>query len=100
MRRVLLGVVVALLFGTGSARAATPFSLGPGDTPGVAVGPDGTAYIAFNGPEFTEPQSLHFCRLARGSTTCIGAPTINGAVAYGLGRPFVHLADDGTITVV
>jgi hypothetical protein len=92
LRTLAFAALAAVLLLPASARAATPVVVGQGADPGLAVDAAGTAYIAWNG---TEPSatSLHFCRLARGASTCAGAGTF--AVPAGttsLYRPFVSVS--------
>lgn len=89
MRTVLLVALVAFAL-TSSLADAQPFTIGAGHKPGVAVDPEGTAYIAYYGPEAGDT-SLHFCRLARGATTCAGQAVLPTA-GSSLSRPFVSVA--------
>ena len=98
MRSAFLAFVLALLIAP-AAQAATPFALGPGEDPGLAVDAAGTAYIAWNGTESTGTRSLHFCRLPRGATTCQGAATLTEAPFFTLYRPFVTVSGS-TVRVV
>jgi hypothetical protein len=98
LRSAFLTFVLALLIAP-AAQAATPFALGPGEDPGLAVDGAGTAYIAWNGTENTGTRSLHFCRLPRGATTCQGAATLTEAPFFTLYRPFVTVSGS-TVRVV
>lgn len=97
MRSVFLAVAALFLIAP-AAHAATPFTLGAGENPGLAVDDSGTAYIAWNGTESTGTRSLHFCRLPRGATACTDA-TIAGAPVFTLYRPFVTVSGS-TVRVV
>jgi hypothetical protein len=97
LRSVFLAVVAALVVAP-AAHAATPFTLGAGENPGLAVDSAGTAYIAWNGTENTGTRSLHFCRLPRGATSCTDT-TIAGAPVFTLYRPFVTVSGS-TVRVV
>jgi hypothetical protein len=94
----LLGVTAALLIAP-AAHAASPFTVGAGENPGLAVDNAGTAYIAWNGTENTGTRSLHFCRLPRGATACQGQATIPDAQFFTLNRPFVTVSGS-TVRVI
>ena len=64
-----------------------PFVLGEGSEPNVAVDPAGTAYIAWRGPG----ETLRFCRLPRGASTCAVQSTIDTGGGQSLSRPFVSV---------
>jgi hypothetical protein len=80
-----------------AADAATPVTIGAGHKPGVAVDADGTAYIAWYGPE-SNITSLHLCRLPRGASACAATTTI-AAPGTTLSRPFVTV-DGVTVRVI
>jgi len=72
MRRLLpLLAAAALLVGAPAAWSATPFTAGTGDRPQVAVGPDGTGYVAWMVRSSTgEGDLVGYCRVPRGGTAC------------------------------
>jgi hypothetical protein len=90
LRTVFLAALLlaALLF-PASVHAA-PFVIGEGHSPGVAVDPAGTAYIAWYGPEPGDT-SLHFCRLPRGASVCVGQSLLT-TTGSSLSRPAVVVA--------
>jgi hypothetical protein len=83
-------VLAVLVLGAADARAAAPLTIGSGHKPGLAVDPQGTAYLAWYGDEPTGA-SLHFCRLPRGASACEGQATIP-ADGGSHSRPFVTVA--------
>ena len=65
-------------------------NLGPGSEPGLAVDNEGTAYVAWNGPE--NPSTLRFCRFPRGGAACAaGLATSISTIGNSLTRPFVFV---------
>ena len=72
MRRILpLVAAAALLLGAPAAWSATPFTAGTGDRPQIAVGPDGTGYVAWMVRSSTgEGDLVGLCRVPRGGTAC------------------------------
>lgn len=95
-RTWLLVAALAALVCAPSAGAAT-VDLGPGRDPGVAVDPQGTAYVSWNGTEGGST-TLHFCRLPRGAPTCTAGGPIP-ASGTSLLRPFV-VVDGTNVTVL
>ncbi len=89
MRTVFLSAIAALLIAPAAADAA-PFAIGQGFKPSVAVDANGTAYIAWYGPEPLN-SSLQFCRLPRGATSCDVRQAIT-APGTSLYRPFVQVS--------
>ncbi len=94
-----LAIAAALLAAAivpASAPAATFRTIGNGYKPGVAVDPAGTAYLAWYGPEAADPNSLRFCRLPRGASTCDTLPGSATIATPGttLSRPFVVVDGD------
>jgi hypothetical protein len=61
-------LLVTFLASVAPATAATPLSVGPAADTGVVVDESGTGYVTY--AERTSPQTLHYCRLAQGTTTC------------------------------
>jgi hypothetical protein len=72
--------------------------LGAGARPGLAVDAAGTAYVAWNGPEY--PTSLQFCRLPRGAASCGSRHTIAVPEATtSVSRPFVTVSGARVVVV-
>ena len=71
MRTAAVAALLTLLL-VGRANAAVV--IGSGDTPSVAVGADGTAYVVWNGSDANDPPT--YCRLPRGATACDVALTL------------------------
>jgi hypothetical protein len=90
LRTVVLAALLAAALLFPASVGAAPFVIGEGHSPGVAVDPAGTAYIAWYGPEPTN-NSLRFCRLARGATTCAGQSVL-ATTGNSLSRPSVVVA--------
>ncbi len=90
LRTVFLAVILAAALTFPPAAQSAPFAIGEGHKPGVAVDPDGTAYIAWYGPESGDT-SLHFCRVARGAQTCAGQSVL-ATSGSSLSRPAVVVA--------
>jgi hypothetical protein len=64
-----------LMCGALSAQAAasTPFNAGNGYYPGIDVGADGSAYVAWHDPRSgtsADPAQVQFCRVAPGGSSC------------------------------
>jgi hypothetical protein len=89
LRTVVLAALLTLL--VPAAASAAPFAIGEGHSPGVAVDPAGTAYIAWYGPEAINT-TLRFCRLSRGAQTCAGQALIATGGGDSLYRPFVSVS--------
>ncbi|MCU0313726.1 MAG: hypothetical protein MUC84_06650, partial [Solirubrobacteraceae bacterium] len=74
MRRIvgLLMVAVALVIVPAPARAATPFTVGQGVNPKIAVAPNGTGYVVWGIPERGSgtDAAIGFCRIPAGGTAC------------------------------
>jgi hypothetical protein len=90
LRTVLLAALLAAALLFPATVHAAPFVIGGGHSPGVAVDPAGTAYIAWYGLE-PDNNSLHFCRLARGATACAGQSVL-ATTGNSLSRPAVVVA--------
>src|SRR3954464_9410298 len=87
VRRVVSGIAVAALLllpllTTTAASAVVPanshFTLGHGEYPDVAVGADGTAYVAWvhrSAPG--KDDQIQFCRVPRGKRACSGLTTFS-----------------------
>jgi hypothetical protein len=90
-----VAVVAAVLIDPSAAGAA--ITIGGGHKPGVAVDANGTAYIAWYGPE-SLTTSLQFCRLPRGASACDVTTTL-AAPGTTLSRPFVTV-DGATVRVI
>jgi hypothetical protein len=71
--RILLGATAATLALAAPAPAASPFVIGSGNKPNVAVDASGTAHIVWdeNAP-FPATDPLHYCRIPRGQQACAG----------------------------
>ena len=96
-RITLVAALALTALAPSSSVAATPISLGPGQSPAIAVDPAGTAYVAWSGVE-SQNTTLRFCRLPRGATAC-DVTTVIAAEATSGTRPFVSVAGD-TVRVV
>ncbi len=92
--RTLFLAAIALLIAPAAAHAVP---IGQGSKPSVAVDANGTAYIAWYGPEPTT-SSLQFCRLPRGATACDVQQAIP-AQGTSLSRPFV-IVSGSTVRIV
>ncbi|HEY5143636.1 MAG TPA: hypothetical protein VII98_09055, partial [Solirubrobacteraceae bacterium] len=85
---VLTVVVTALLLGVAAqtAPAATPFTAGTGETPRVAVAPDGRAHVVWSIPgTATTPAAVGYCRIPAGVDACDVTRTL--AFTPALGSP-------------
>ncbi len=77
MRLTLCAAAAALLLLLPAAsHAANPSNVGTGQKPGVAVGADGTAYIAYMVDEGAEDK-IGFCTLPRDASSCATSLTLN-----------------------
>jgi hypothetical protein len=71
-----------------AASAAVPknsaFTIGHGENPTIAVGKDGTAYVAWvhQGPSGNQDQ-IQFCKVPRGKRACTGLQTFSAPLATG-----------------
>ncbi|HEX6025161.1 MAG TPA: hypothetical protein VFZ00_24425 [Solirubrobacter sp.] len=90
MRTTFLSVLAAVLIAPASASAQ--FSIGQGFKPSVAVDGNGTAYIAWYGPE-ANVTTLQFCRLPRGATSCDIRHSLTPP-GTSLSRPYVIVSGD------
>jgi hypothetical protein len=88
----LAAALAAVAAGAGPATAAGApiLDLGPGRDAAAAVGPDGAAYVAFNGPGGGHTP-LRFCVLPREASACTAGGRIAAPGASVL-RPFVQVA--------
>jgi hypothetical protein len=98
MRGILVGVLLAIGLAT-PATAATPFNLGLGNQPGVAVGARGEAHVAWKREIGNGTDVLEYCRVPKGKRRCavrrtlaIGDRTTTGdAIVLTPSRGVVHL---------
>jgi hypothetical protein len=86
--------VVALVAALPSVARAQAITLGPGQQPGVAIDPSGTAYVAWNS---TDDTVLYFCRLPESASSC--TPTTLPVTGDASARPAV-LANGSTVRVL
>jgi hypothetical protein len=94
----LAALVPLLLAIAPAAGAATPFSLGPGRLPDVAVTSTGSAaVIAYNGDE-PIGVSTHVCRLSRGARACDRAVTLQSPGGDTVYRPHVFVTTPNAVT--
>ena len=60
------------------ASAATPFAVGKGAAPKIAVGPDGRGHVAWVIPQQTgQPSHIGYCRIPAGGVACDATATID-----------------------
>lgn len=108
-RALSLGVCAGLLVAPAavpSAASATVspnahFALGRGGMPNLAVGKDGTAYVAWvhQGSPGVENQ-IQFCRVPRGKRACVGKLTFTLPGEQIGERPYVFLPDAKTVLLL
>ena len=89
MRLTLAAVLIAASAVPAVSQAAPVVNLGDGSKPGVAMDRAGTAFIAWNGPEFKS--SLQFCAQPRGATDC-KVRTALPVTGNSLTRPYVVIS--------
>jgi hypothetical protein len=97
MRRLTIAATL-IMAASAAPAAADPVVLGPGVQPAVTVDRDGTAYVAWRGPEGNF-SSLQFCRLPRGAAACDVRRAIPVPGGESVARPFVHV-DGANVHVV
>src|SRR5947209_1076352 len=90
-----IGLTALALAGSATVTSAavpvqkvSPIAIGNGNSAGVTVDESGTAHIAWDGNEPTNNNSLHYCTLPRGASSCSVTTTI-AAPGNSLERPFV-----------
>jgi hypothetical protein len=83
MRRLLAPAVVLCALAPATANAGTPFTVGEGDAPHLAVDGSGTAHVVWvdNSPK------MFYCQVPRGAQACAAPPRVidqpgTGGVAY------------------
>src|SRR5690349_16944230 len=67
LRPLTLALLAAFAVAAPASAAVRPIDLGPGATPDLLVGPDGTAHLLLRG---TPDDGLVYCRLPRGARAC------------------------------
>jgi hypothetical protein len=99
MARLLLLVLFASSALAGQANAATPFTVGTGGGPSVAVGADGTGHVVWPTPN---PTSVGYCRVSAGAEACDRSTLIpfGGADPQKTGRPMVFTPAPNKIVIV
>ncbi|MFL5895895.1 MAG: hypothetical protein ACJ76Z_12390 [Thermoleophilaceae bacterium] len=106
LRGVLIAAAVATAVVASPAAAtaavpvtnATPVTIGDGYHATVTVDPAGTGHIAYLGNEPGE-NTLHYCRLPRGASSCAVQTTLPTSGSTSLEHPFVVVSGE-TIQVV
>ena len=94
MRRSLLpALILSGLLLAPSAQAGTPFTVGEGRAPHVALGPGDTAHIVWN----DETDKVFHCRLPRGAAQCDPLTTLD--IGSSEGSPFALAGPDGAIFI-
>ena len=101
-----LAAVVAAL-AAAPAQAATPFNIGNGLRPSVAVDAEGNGYFAWlekRAGTVAEPGQIHFCKVLVGTTTCavraqFAAPSAGLFAGEAAGYPQVFLMATGQPTI-
>ena len=89
-----------------AAAAAVPntvFQIGVGSSPGLAIGSDGTAYIAFdhNQNVSSDDDTVQLCRIPRGHRGCASLTTIAlPDLGVGGDGPKVFLPAAGTVEII
>jgi hypothetical protein len=98
-REMLRGFVVAatLLAGAAPASAADPLVIGPGRDASVAIDFAGTAHVVYNA-NGTADQTLNYCRLPPGQSTCGAAQALDLAGSTTI-RPHVFV-DGQTVRIL
>ena len=87
------------LLGTASAGAATPFTVGSGETPDIAVDPSGKAHLAFL-DKSPDPQVARYCQLSRNGIACAAAKSFEeGDPSSVFGRAHVFLPGANQVVV-
>jgi hypothetical protein len=84
----------------GSAGAATPFTVGTGQDPSIAVGSDGTGHAVWATPN---PTSVGYCRVSAGAEACNRSELLafpGGADAQTTGRPVVFTPVANKVVIV
>ncbi len=92
-RRFLLAVLVLGLVAP-AAEARTPFTVGEGRHPHVALGPDDTAHIVWTD---TEADKVAHCRLPRGMASCDPVTTVD--IGTSDAAAFAVVGPDGAVYI-
>lgn len=95
MPRSLLPALLAgaLLLAPAAAHAGTPFTVGEGRAPHVALGPGDVAHVVWN----DETDKVFHCRLPRGAAECDPLTTIE--IGTSEAAPFALVAPDGAVLI-
>ncbi len=101
----LAGLLVVPLVASTEASAAVPvnthFALGHGEHPDIAVGADGTAYVAWvHRSSPGKDDQIQFCRVPRGKRACVGLTTFHLAGEQIGERPYVFLPGGSQVWVL
>jgi hypothetical protein len=85
-----------------TARAATPFTAGPGEVPAVAVGSDGSGHVAWL-TETGDNRQVGYCRVSAEAAACNRAEVLNfgaATAAQRVGRAMVFAPAAGKVVIV
>lgn len=94
--RIVLLAVAASLALCSHASAATPFTVGAGGSPNLAVAANGTAHVVWHN---SDTKKINYCRIEPGTTAC-GAPQVfDNGDPTSVGPPQVLIAPDGKVIV-
>ena len=94
-------IMIALLMAPAPGHAATPFNVGTGTTPQVAVGPDGVGHVVWQIDDTGD--RIGYCRVPKNASACdvtLELSYPNGGSATGRGYPQVFAPAAGRIAIV
>src|SRR4051812_22169133 len=89
--RSLVGAMIALVLLCADAQAGTPFTVGTGAHPDLAIDPGGLAHVVWRERIDANSYATRYCQIPPGATACANAQTLGGPT--GLDDPLVVLGD-------
>src|SRR4051794_26186255 len=97
LARSLVGATIALALLCPAAQAGTPFTLGNGAHPDIAMDAGGLAHVVWRERLDASNYAIRYCQVVPGSQSCGQTQTIGGPT--GLDDPLVVLGDAVYIVV-
>jgi hypothetical protein len=92
LARSMAGAALALVLLCANAQAGTPFTIGTGAHPDLAMDAGGVAHVVWRERDAGGNYVSHYCQIPPGATACANAQTLGGPNP-GLDDPLVVLGD-------